>query len=72
MQIVPSAIEVDGVVVETLSIKSADVGDEVKDRYLGEANSAVYLMRPDQHVAARWTVFDQSKVEAALRRAIGH
>ena len=69
---VPSAIEVDGLVVEILSIESADMGDEVKHRYLGEASSAVYLMRPDQHVAARWTKFDQSKVEAALRRAIGH
>ncbi|MBW7848917.1 MAG: FAD-dependent oxidoreductase [Rhodospirillales bacterium] len=30
-----------------------------------------YLVRPDQHVAARWRAFDREKVSAALRRAIG-
>jgi 3-(3-hydroxy-phenyl)propionate hydroxylase len=30
-----------------------------------------YLLRPDQHVCARWRSFDRAKVEAALARATG-
>lgn len=37
-------------------------------RYDG-GHGAVYLIRPDQHVAARWTRFDISQVRAAVARA---
>jgi 3-(3-hydroxy-phenyl)propionate hydroxylase len=30
-----------------------------------------YLLRPDQHVCARWRSFDRAKVDAALARATG-
>ncbi|WP_434622477.1 hypothetical protein [Tabrizicola sp. M-4] len=40
-------------------------------RYLGSAKSAVYLIRPDQHVTARWDRFDEAAVAAALAQAIG-
>ena len=30
-----------------------------------------YLIRPDQHVAARWRAFDAGQLQAALRRATG-
>jgi 3-(3-hydroxy-phenyl)propionate hydroxylase len=32
---------------------------------------AAYLLRPDQHLCARWRAFDPCKVEAALARALG-
>ena len=44
---------------------------ELLERYLGDAFSAVYLMRPDQHVAARWELFDEAAVREALNIATG-
>ncbi|WP_298832718.1 FAD-dependent oxidoreductase [uncultured Piscinibacter sp.] len=41
----------------------------VARRYDGRPGT-VYLLRPDQHVAARWRSFDAPKVQAALRRAL--
>jgi 3-(3-hydroxy-phenyl)propionate hydroxylase len=31
-----------------------------------------YLIRPDQHIAARWRGIDPGRIQAALRRATGH
>lgn len=46
----------------------ADPGGALHEQY-GAAAGAFYLLRPDQHVAARWRSFDLPRVEAALRRA---
>ena len=40
-------------------------------RYLGDAPAAVYLIRPDQHVAARFPAYDEDAIRAAIRRATG-
>lgn len=40
---------------------------EIAERY----GRGVYLVRPDQHVAARWPEFDRDAVETAISRAIG-
>ncbi|SDD44051.1 3-(3-hydroxy-phenyl)propionate hydroxylase [Paracoccus isoporae] len=37
------------------------------DRY----GRGVYMIRPDQHVAGRWPVFDADEITSALRRATG-
>ncbi len=63
---------VDGVEIARLALSvKASPDDFLRQRYLGEAPSAVYLIRPDQHVAARWERYDEAAVAAALRKAIG-
>ena len=46
-----------------------DVAGVLTERYDGQPGT-VYLLRPDQHVAARWRSFDAGKIEAALRRCL--
>ena len=41
----------------------------VAQRYDGQPGT-VYLIRPDQHVAARWRRFDAAQVQTALSRAL--
>ena len=65
----PDGLEMDGIQVETLRLNAAS--NALRERYLGEAEAGVYLMRPDQHIAARWTAFHMPAVETALRTAIG-
>ncbi|PWE32423.1 FAD-dependent oxidoreductase [Maritimibacter sp. 55A14] len=67
---VPERLEEDGIEVVTLALR-ADADPRLAKRYLGGAAQAVYLIRPDQHVAARWTGYDEDAVRAALRVATG-
>ncbi len=67
---VPDTLTIDGITVEVLHL-AADAGPQFARRYLGGADSAVYLMRPDQHVAARWRAYDKAAVIAALHTATG-
>jgi 3-(3-hydroxy-phenyl)propionate hydroxylase len=41
------------------------------ERYLNGATRAIYLIRPDQHVAARWTSATAAAVARARDRALG-
>ncbi|MDP7150390.1 MAG: FAD-dependent oxidoreductase [Paracoccaceae bacterium] len=68
----PDGLEECGIKVRTIRLTAQDdPKGYVKDRYLGDAASAVYLIRPDQHVAARREVFNENMVRAEIRRAIG-
>jgi 3-(3-hydroxy-phenyl)propionate hydroxylase len=47
-----------------------DLRGRFAQRFDAQSGSA-WLLRPDQHVAARWRKVDADKVQAALRRALG-
>ena len=59
---------VEGATVVTI----AEASPELKERYLGDADAAVYLIRPDQHVVARWPEADPAMLAAAIQRAKGY
>jgi 3-(3-hydroxy-phenyl)propionate hydroxylase len=57
-----------------ITARVLSVSDEIEDadgllaqRYDAKPGT-VYLIRPDQHVAARWRGFDTARIQAALRR----
>jgi len=54
------------------------IGEDLKDstgRFAERFDAlpgSTYLLRPDQHLCARWRSFDADKVRAARQRALGH
>ncbi len=68
----PGRIDSGAVPLPVVHLTSADdPSGAVRDRYLGAADGAVYLIRPDQHVAARWRAPDGDRILAALATATG-
>jgi 3-(3-hydroxy-phenyl)propionate hydroxylase len=49
---------------------NADTAGLFQQRY-DATPGAVFLLRPDQHLAARWRAFDRGKLDKALARALG-
>jgi len=47
-----------------------DADGRVRQRYAVPADGAAYLLRPDQHVCARWLVLDADRLQAALATAL--
>jgi 3-(3-hydroxy-phenyl)propionate hydroxylase len=64
-------LDMDGIMVEPITAGRdfADSDGLVAKRYDARPGS-VYLIRPDQHVAARWRTYDEGKVGAAVNRAL--
>ena len=68
----PEELEECGINIRTINLTSKDDPNlYLKDRYLGDCDTAVYLIRPDQHVAARRETYNENLVRAEIRRAIG-
>ncbi|WP_170428991.1 FAD-dependent oxidoreductase [Ruegeria arenilitoris] len=68
----PDSLEEGGITARRLALSvKDDLTLELKRRYLGDAPSAVYLIRPDQHVAARRDTFEENAFRQAIRRATG-
>ncbi|TBC13001.1 FAD-dependent oxidoreductase [Rhizobium ruizarguesonis] len=67
---IPPTFSAHGIALSVLSLSGRD-NKALAQRYLGQAAGAVYLMRPDQHVAARFEHFDADAIGAALGRALG-
>ena len=62
-----------GVTAPVLSVGAdlIDVDGWLARRYDGRPGTT-YLIRPDQHVAARWRSFDPQRIAAAMARACAH
>jgi len=54
--------------VDGANVFAPRVTDMLRHRYLGIATSAVYLIRPDQVIAARWPYPDPASVEKTISR----
>lgn len=69
----PNQIEDSGLIARRLVLTTArhDPTGALRLRYLGDASGGVYLIRPDQHITARWSAFDAGAVRSALHWAVG-
>jgi 3-(3-hydroxy-phenyl)propionate hydroxylase len=67
----PDRLEIAGLSIDILHLDTDETPSAaLRDRYLGESTSAVYLFRPDQHIAARWESFDEASIGRALRTTL--
>lgn len=67
--IVPEPVSAHGITTQTVHI--SDPSGPLIARYLGAHKTAVYLIRPDQHVVARWHTHDGQAIRDAIKTAIG-
>ncbi len=66
---IPTRLVFHGIDCNVLEL-SATGNDAIASRYLGQTAKAVYLIRPDQHVAARWDQFNEEAVNKAIAKAL--
>ncbi len=56
--------------VEGADLTLADEGGRCRSRYGVPASGGAYLLRPDQHVCARWLTLDPTRLAAAIAAAL--
>ena len=67
---VPADLSFHDVPLTTVELDTTDL-PTLAARYLGNAPSAMYLIRPDQHVAARWPSYDKAAVDDVMTLLLG-
>ncbi|WP_340238506.1 FAD-dependent oxidoreductase [Sulfitobacter pontiacus] len=69
----PALAEVGGVTVNTVTLNTQtdDPSGAIAARYLGDTPCGIYLIRPDQHVAARWAHASAADIRSAVGIATG-
>ena len=69
---IPETLHVAGLDIHVVELaEDDDPTGALADRYLGANSAGVYLIRPDQHVAARWDRFDREAIQKAVRVTLG-
>jgi len=82
LQAVVSELQARGLPLKVIAVGSAqpvagadetlvDADDHLRQRYGVPASDAAYLLRPDQHVCARWLSLDATRLRTALINAAG-
>jgi 3-(3-hydroxy-phenyl)propionate hydroxylase len=56
--------------VDGADLTLADADGHFRQRYGVQASGAAYLLRPDQHVCARWLTLDATRLQAAFHIAL--
>lgn len=69
---VPPSPKFGGPLLNTIHLCDDAITPDLRARYLGDASHAIYLIRPDQHVAARWDAATPQNITNALLTATGH
>ncbi|MEM9756323.1 MAG: FAD-dependent oxidoreductase, partial [Pseudomonadota bacterium] len=64
---VPERLDAQGVAVRGLTVAPTAM---LRDRLVGGAECGVLLVRPDQHIAARWRKLDLAAIRAAVDGAL--
>jgi 3-(3-hydroxy-phenyl)propionate hydroxylase len=65
----PASVSAEG--IGTKIVHVTEPNEQMRARYLGDAPQAIYLIRPDQHVVARWPNYDADAIKTAIKTAIG-